>query len=270
MCNVSIIMGVYNNQTTLRQALDSIISQTYNDWEFVICDDASTDCSYEILLEYKQKYPDKIILLRNSENMKLAFSLNRCLKKARGKYIARMDGDDISNKHRLEKQVQFLENNHQYDLVGTLMQSFDKNGLKHIVNIKEIPEKTDLPIFNPFHHATIMMKKSVFNKLNGYTVSKKTRRMEDVDLWYRFYENKFKGYNMQEVLYYVREDEAAYKRRKFTYYLDASKIVWSGVKRLNLPKKYYIYSFKPIMAWLTPRKLKVYWRKNKFRSKAND
>lgn len=265
MALVSVIMGIYNCEDTLKTAIDSILNQTFEDWEMIMCDDGSQDHTYEIASEYCSMYPEKIILLHNEKNMKLAASLNRCLDRATGKYIARMDADDISEKNRLEKQVNFLENNPQFDLVGTLMQSFDENGLKHVVKIKQIPSREDLPVFNPFHHATIMMKKSAYKALNGYTVSKRTSRMEDVDLWYRFFKAGYKGYNLQKVLYYVREDKNAYKRRKLKYYIHAALIVHDGIKLLELSPKYYIYCIKPILAWIFPHKLKVLWRKRKFR-----
>lgn len=264
MALVSIIMGIYNCADTLQYAIDSILNQTFTDWELIMCDDASVDQTYEIANQYYQDNPEKIVLLRNKKNMKLAATLNKCLQNASGKYIARMDADDISENRRLEKQVSFLENNPDYDLVGTLMQSFDEKGLKHVVRIKEIPQKEDLPVFNPFHHATIMMKKSIYYALEGYKVSVRTSRMEDVDLWFRFFAAGYKGYNLQEVLYYVREDEQAFKRRKLRYYIHASMIVKDGIKMLKLPKRNYIYCIKPLAAWIVPRKMKILWRKNKF------
>ena len=102
---VSIIMGIYNCQDTLPEAIDSILEQTYTNWELILCDDCSTDNTYSIAEQYKNKYPEKIILIRNSENKKLAFTLNHCLEYATGEYVARMDGDDISAPNRFEKQL---------------------------------------------------------------------------------------------------------------------------------------------------------------------
>ena len=104
---ISVIMSVYNSEATLRESIDSILAQTYPDWEFIICNDASTDGTQAILEEYAEKDPERFILLKNEENKRLAFSLNRCLEKATGFYVARMDGDDISLPERFEKQVCF-------------------------------------------------------------------------------------------------------------------------------------------------------------------
>ena len=110
---VSIIMGIYNCASTLPEAIDSIINQTYNNWELIMCDDGSVDNTYEIADKYRNQYPKKIVLLKNEKNMGLNYTLNECLKHSSGEYIARMDGDDLSLPTRLEKEVAFLENNTQ-------------------------------------------------------------------------------------------------------------------------------------------------------------
>ena len=94
-------MSVYNGEKTLGKAIDSIIAQTYEDYEFIICDDASTDGTWSILEKYCEA-DNRIILLRHSENKGLGASLNDCLQAARGKYIARQDADDISKPERIE------------------------------------------------------------------------------------------------------------------------------------------------------------------------
>lgn len=257
---VSIIMGVYNCENTLEESIRSIIYQTYTDWELIICDDASIDNTYNIAKQFESQ-DSRIRVLRNKENRGLAATLNECLKYVNGDYVARMDGDDISESNRLEIQIKFLEENREYDLVGSLMQSFDEKEEKHIIGIKEIPAKTDLPKFNPFHHATVLMKRDVMVKLQGYRVTKNTRRAEDVDLWFRFYKNGYKGYNLQLPLYRVREDKNAYKRRKLIYSIQASQVLYQGIKLLELPPYYYIYIFKPVISWLLPVSIKQYWRK---------
>lgn len=257
---VSIIMGIYNCEDTLPEAIDSILAQTYTDWELIMCDDASRDSTLEIAQSYSDKYPSKIRVLHNEKNLMLAASLNRCIELVRGEYIARMDGDDISECTRLEKQVDFLDTHSEYQIVGTWMQAFDENGTKNVISIKDIPQPTDLPKFNPFHHATVMMRSNAMKKLNGYTVSNFTRRTEDVDLWFRFFCEGYRGYNLNEPLYWVREDENAYKRRKLKYSVDASRVLCRGIKLLRLPAKYYIYAVKPIVSWAMPHGLKLFLR----------
>ena len=260
MPKVSVIMGVYNGENTVREAIDSILNQTFTDWEFVICDDASTDNTFNILNEYKEKYPDKFVILHNDKNLMLSGSLNRCLEAANGEYIARMDDDDKSLPIRFEREVEFLDSHKDVSVVGSNVQFFNENGLGEIIHKKDEPTVYDLPKSNPFFHPTIMMRKVAYDTLNGYTRSEKTRRMEDVDLWYRFYAHGFKGRNIPEVLLHYRLNDAAFKKRKLRYSADASKIVFNGVRMLGLPKKYYFYALKPIVSWATPEKLKSLYR----------
>ena len=252
---VSIIMGAYNCESTLHEAIRSILDQTYGDWELIVCDDCSTDSTLKILNQYASK-DKRIVVIKNKKNVGLAASLNHCLKYVKGNYIARMDSDDISVSTRLEAQVKFLDAHLEYDLVGTLMQNFDDYGVKEVVNHIEIPTKFDLPKGATFFHATVMMRKKVMETLNGYNISKHTIRTEDVDLWYRFFAAGFRGYNIQEPLYLVRTDENAYKRRKLKYMFHASYIIWYGCKMLELPLGYRIYCVKPILSWIFPSFLK--------------
>lgn len=249
---VSVIMGIYNCEDTLSESIESILNQTYNDWEFIICDDASTDNSFMIASHYALQYPNKIKVFRNERNLKLAATLNKCLEIANGEYIARHDGDDISIPERFEKQVTFLDSNPEYMLVGTGMIPFDENGDIGVRLGLTEPKKEDIAINNGFMHATIMMRKEAYRNLNGYRVVTQTRRAEDFDLWIRFYAMGFKGYNLQEPLYKVREDKNAFNRREFKYYLDTAFLIYYGCRLLDLPIRYYLFIGKPILSGLTP------------------
>lgn len=252
MPTVSIIMATYNCEDTLRRALDSILNQTYKDWEFIICDDCSSDNTYNILQEYQSKYPDKFVVLRNQVNSKLPYSLNRCLEVSKGTLIARMDGDDESCPERLERQVDFLNIHSEYSMVGTAMTPFDEHGQKATRYAKEIPEARDMLSRSPFFHATILMRKEAYQRVGGYTVSKRTVRAQDYDMWFRFFALGMRGYNLQEPLYFVLEDTSAIKRRtlKTRCYEVLTKI--KGYRLLHYPWYFYVFAFKPIFAALTP------------------
>lgn len=257
---ISVIMGVYNSENTLEDAIKSIIKQTYTDWELIACDDCSTDHTLEILEKYS-KIDSRIKVIKNNKNSGLAASLNHCLKYVRGEYIARMDSDDKSNPVRFEKQVAYLKQHPDYQLVGTYMQEFDGDCTGRIIEAKLHPTKYDLPKGAPFAHATILIRTEAMKELNGYCISKHTIRTEDVDLWYRFFAKGFKGANIPQTLYYVRTDEAAYKRRKLKYMFHAAYIIWYGCDLVNLPQYYKIFCIKPILSWLFPKKLKIILRK---------
>ncbi len=259
---ISIIMGIYNCADTLSDAIDSILAQTYTNWQLIMCDDCSTDNTFDVAKSYQQKYSEKIILIRNEVNSKLAFSLNHCLKYADGEFIARMDGDDTSTPERFNKQVEFLNNNPQYDLVGTAMQRFNSKGLANIDYPVEFPDKFTLRNHVPFNHATIMARRTVYDTLKGYTVSKRTVRGQDADLWFRFYHAGFIGCNLMEPLYNVREDENAIKRRTAKGRINALKTTWFGYNLLGFPKHWLIVpTVRTLVKVITPYKITELYRK---------
>lgn len=114
-------MGIYNCASTLKEALESLLHQTYQNFEVIMCDDGSTDNTLQIAQQYVKEYPEKFILLKNGKNLGLNKTLNKCLYQAKGEYIARMDGDDISLPERFEKEVDMLDRNPQFALVSTPM-----------------------------------------------------------------------------------------------------------------------------------------------------
>ena len=264
---ISIRMGVYNCESTLRESLDSIINQTFNDWELIICDDCSTDNTFKIVQEYSKKYPKKIIVLKNDKNLTLGPTLNRCIQKVRGKYIARQDGDDFSDKNRLMEQFDFLEKNEQYDLVGTNMVSFDENGTKGVHKLKSVPDKKDLIRYGvTFSHATILIKTSVMKKLEGYSSEWYAIQAEDYELWSRFFENNFRGFNLDRNLYFVREDIQTYKRKNIRRRLRGFALRFKINKRLNANIYEYIFVMKDVIALIIPRKLFVKYYNFKIRN----
>lgn len=246
---ISVIMSVYNCGELVRQSIDSILAQTYTNWKFIICNDCSTDNTAEILQEYADNYPDKFLIINNQKNSRLAASLNHCLKYADGEFCARMDGDDYVASDRFEKQVKFLREHPQINLVGTLMQTFDREGnLGSIISYEKYPDKFSLRFGPCFSHASIMTYTNVYNEIGGYTVSKRTMRSQDYDLWFRFFAKGFVGANLQEPLYFFREDENAFLRRKPNLYLWAMVTRWKGFRLLKYPIKYYWRILTPFIA----------------------
>lgn len=118
---ISVIMGIYNCSPTLDEAIESIINQTYENWELIMCDDGSTDDTYKKALKYREKYGEKILVLKNEQNKGLNYTLNKCLEVATGEYVARMDGDDISLPTRFEKEIGYLETHPEIAIVSTPM-----------------------------------------------------------------------------------------------------------------------------------------------------
>lgn len=261
---VSIIMGIYNCADTLRESVDSILSQTYNDWELIMCDDASNDNGKTLYIaqDYADKY-ENIKVIRNNKNLGLAATLNHCLEHANGEFIGRMDGDDISLPTRFQKEVEFLDKHPEYAFVSSGMICFDENGEWGRILTKEKPQKKDFIKSSPFCHAPVLMRKSILSEIGNYTVRPSLRRGQDYYLWHKFYASGYKGYNLSEPLYKMRDDKNATNRRTLRVRLNAVKTRWEVLSNLKLPFVYRIYAFRPIIVALTPRFIYNYIHKRK-------
>ena len=227
---ISVIMACYNCEKTLGKAIDSILEQTYKNWIMICCDDGSSDQTYDILKRYKKRYPEKFIVIKNKKNRQLPYSLNRCLKYVKTELVARMDADDWSTPERFEKQVSFLREHPEYDLVGTGVSVSD--GKRKIASIIKVPVPTKKTMLksNAFSHATIMTYKRVYDELGGYSLDPMVLRVEDVDLWCRFLAKGYKGYNLAEELYVILEDENAVKRRTIKARINSARTRHRGYK----------------------------------------
>ena len=235
---VSVIMGIYNCEKTLREAVDSICRQTYSNWELILWDDGSTDGTYELARQIAGQDHDRIKLFHGEKNRKLSYALNQCLNHAEGELVARMDGDDISHPDRLQKQVDYLRKHPETDLVGTQMMWFDEEGHSGTLKAPLQPKPEMLRGGVPIHHATIMTYRTVYEALGGYTESDMVEGVEDVDLWFRFFEHGFQAATLDEILYDVRMDREALKRRTLGRRIRSIRTRAAGYKRLGFPRKW--------------------------------
>lgn len=249
---VSVIMGIYNCADTLPEAIECILNQTYPDWELIMCDDGSEDDTYKVAAGYSSNYPDKIVLLRNKKNQGLNKTLNNCLDAAKGRYIARMDGDDLCSYNRFQKEIEFLEANNDFAIVSTNMEYFDEQGVFGKSSSKEYPQKKDIVKGTPHCHAPCMVRKEAYDVVGGYSVDKKLLRVEDYHLWIKIYAHGYKGYNIQEPLYQMRDDRNATKRRRFRYRLNEAYVKLLAVKLLKLPLWNAVYALRPIIVGMMP------------------
>lgn len=251
---ISVIMGIYNCSSTLVEALDSLYNQTYQNFKIILCDDCSTDNTFQVAQDYASKH-DNIILIKNDKNLRLAATLNHCLEYADTEYVARMDGDDVSLNTRFEKEIIFLDTHPEYALVSCPMIYFDNNGDWGKGKSKETPQILDFVKGSPFCHAPVMMRRSALNNVGNYTVKSTLRRGQDYYLWHKFYVYGYKGFNLQEHLYKMRDDKMAAKRRTFRDRLNATRVRLEVYKHLGIPLKYYPTAFKGILVGLLPMKL---------------
>ena len=255
MACVDVIMAAYNDEKRICAAIESILAQTFEDWRFIICDDGSKDNTYYVISRYAEKYPQKILVMRNEENKGLTFTLNRLIKETTAKYIARMDSDDRSKPKRLEQQVYFLDYHSEYAMVGTNVEKFDENGVFSVSRYPEKPDKKSFLWNSPFAHPSIMIRQEVLNILNGYNDKPRTYRCEDYDLWMRMYEKGYKGFNIQEPLLEYYEGKDSFRKRKFKYRITEMKTRWIGFLRLGLFPIGLLFMLKPLIVGLLPRGL---------------
>ncbi len=183
---VSVVMGVYNGSQYLSESVESILNQTFKDFEFIILDDGSTDNSWEILTEYAE-HDRRIKLFKNEENIGLTKSLNKGLKLAQGEYIARQDADDISLPERLEKQIKFLDEHSEVILVSANYEYIDSTGLSlGKLQLAEDPILTAwyLLFYNRIGaHGLTMFRHKVVSEIGGY--AENYRYSQDYELWSR-------------------------------------------------------------------------------------
>lgn len=262
---ISIIMGIYNCSSTLVEALDSIVNQTYTDWELIMCDDGSNDRTYEIAREYIENHPTyRMKLLKHELNMGLNQTLNDCLKEATGEYIGRMDADDISLPTRFEKEIAEFEKDPNLSVVSCPMIYFDENGDWGVGKCSNTyPEKNNL-VFGTIHaHAPCLVKAEALRAVNGYSVGKRLLRVEDWHLWIKIYASGRYGKNLSQPLYKMRDDQLASKRRKFKFRLNEAYVSRLAVKEFGLSKWKYLYSLRFIIVGLLPMPLYKYLHRKK-------
>ena len=228
---ISVVMSVYNGEKYLREAVESTLNQTLTDFEFIIINDGSTDKTREIL----EGYNDPRIRLFNNANKGLTKSLNEGIQYSKGEYIARMDGDDISLPNRFERQVVFMDSHIEIAMCGTWAEFTDKDGnnnglYKTPVSSGEIHAM--LIRHNPFIHSSVIIRKSIFDKVGLYDES--FRRVQDYELWTRIVP-LFETANLPEVLLKYRVLKSSITNsNRFKVKIAGLKIRLLGIWRLSL------------------------------------
>jgi len=205
-------MPVHNGQSYLREAMDSVIGQTYQDWEFLIVDDGSTDDTPRILNEYSRR-ENRIRIVQNPSNLGISMSLNKGLAVASGTFVARMDADDICLPSRIGKQVDFLESHPSVGICGTWVQPL--GGRKE--TMVRYPREHDLitctHLFTPaLAHPSVMMRRDTLEK-HGLLYSTQFPYAQDYEFWVRC-SHHTRLANIDEVLLILRQHENKISEKK--------------------------------------------------------
>lgn len=248
---VSILMGIYNCAPTLGECLDSIVRQTYTDWEMILCDDGSTDETLSMAREWARRDP-RFKVLVNERNLGLARTLDRCIAEASGELLARQDGDDLSEPDRLAKLVAALDAHPEIAVVSSWMSCFDEHGFWGQVRTKPFPAPADFLSGSPICHAPCMMRRAPVLSVGGYGSQSWVLQVEDLFLWLRLYAAGYRAMNLQEPLYRVRDDQNAQSRRHLTRRWNETRVRWKGFRMLGLPWYQRWWAIKPILVWALP------------------
>lgn len=197
---ISVVLSVYNGERYLRQSIESILNQSFTDFEFIIIDDGSTDSSKKIITSYD----DSRIRFISHENRGLVAALNEGIGVARGRYIARQDDDDVSLRHRFKTQVALLESNKELVVVGSSIIVINEQGertAEHRILLEDRELRDELLIRSPFAHGSIMVKTEAIKRAGLYR--EEYWPAEDYDLWVRI-AAQGKLANVDEPLYKYR------------------------------------------------------------------
>ena len=251
---ISVIMGTRYRRpdiSLLRRSVESILEQTYQDFEFLICDDGSTTAA-KALLERIVSEDRRVRLVQDPGCLDLASKLNLCLAYARGNFIARMDDDDRSCPDRLEKELAYLKADQGAAFVGcnvALIQEEKKIGERHL---PERPKVEDFYLTQPYIHPALLFRREALEAVGGYSESRDCVLCEDYDLLLRLYQTGFAGANLRVCLldYTVPSDPKG--GRKMGHRINEMKTRYRRFKELGRLPGALPYVIKPIAVGLVP------------------
>jgi len=220
---VSVIMPTWNGERFLRPAIDSVLSQTFTDFELIVIDDASTDNTPRILADYKD---DRLVVITNERNLGIAGATNRGLVEARGEYVALLDHDDISLPHRLQTEVEYLDSHPEIALVGSDATLIDHEGApqaktpalgiwanrQNLQSQDDLDLKWDVLFGCPFYHVSVMVRRSAIVDVGGYRRDPSFQCAQDFELLSRL-ATRYRVANLNDILVLWRRHPEAAGRR---------------------------------------------------------
>ncbi len=253
MARVSVIICVFNGAAVVSSAVDSIMAQTFVDWECIVCDDASSDNTWDVLCGLTRG-DARFILIRNEMNRGPAHSRNRCIEKARGEFIAIQDADDVSMPDRLQKQVDVLDGCRDVSVVGSFARLFDSSGISWgELKVSTAPREKDWLKGSQVIHASVMVRREDLKAAGLY--DENIRKAEDYDLFTRLVARGRKVVTVPEFLYAVRWDASSYDRKGLFSRWEEARVKYRIAKRLTGRWYSFIYMARPILLGLVPPSL---------------
>ncbi len=256
---ISVLMPAYNTEKYISEAIESILNQTFEDFEFIILDDCSTDMTWEIIQRYAKK-DERIVVLRNEENLGIPVNRNKLVSMAKGIYVVWQDSDDISLPYRIEKQFNFMEKNLDVGICGGWLQFFNNENLLGIRKYDNDDKKLRSHIFkySPVAQPVAMIRRFIINDVGMYNVDYKVA--QDLDMSFKI-GIKYKFANIPEVLLNYREHDKSITFKKLkTQELNTIKIrnKYSHISAYKMKTGDKIYNFLQYLSiFIIPPKLKI-------------
>lgn len=261
---VSVIMSEYNtDEKLLKEAIKSILEQTYRNFEFIIVDDNGKNNVQKIVGEFND---NRIKVLKNDRNCGLVYSLNRAIKESNGKYLIRMDTDDFSYKDRIEKQVDFMEQHPEYAVAGTRVDYYDGvNVFAETEFCGEVTKEILLRGSSSITHPSVIMRKEIIGSVGSYQYY---NRCEDYALWIELILNGYRLCVMKEKLLRYHLSLNDYSKRKLSTRKGFFKLLKEKYKKLNPSNmQYCLLLFKTFIAGIIPYKIMAKYHKYKYKIK---
>jgi glycosyltransferase involved in cell wall biosynthesis len=250
----TVLMAVYNDEIFLEQALESILQQLTDDMELLVIDDHSSDRSWKILQDIECKHP-RVRVIRNDKNRGVGYCAYIGVKEAKGKYIIRMDSDDICFPDRFAKQIKFLDENPDVDIIGGAAIEIDEQNRQGV--LRKVPLRHDdivkviwsCPIIQP----AVAFRRERILLAGNYDPT--LRRRIDYDLWFRCLKTGLRFANLPDPLVYYRFTAKSQQKHRLSQAIDQAKIGWRGCRMLKLPWWQYLAVMVPILRAIFPPSL---------------
>lgn len=259
MPKVSVLMPAYNAEKYIAESIESILNQTFQDFELIIIDDCSSDNTWNIMQEYAKK-DDRINIFKNEKNLGIGGNRNRLINLARGKYIVWQDNDDISLPERVEKQYTYMEENIGVGILGGYLQLFNE---KENLSVRKYATddgslRKTIFRYSPVAQPATMIRRSCFDEVGGYDFANPL--IEDIDMSFRI-GSKYKFANLPEIIIKYRQNEnsVTFTRLK-TMELNTLKIRKKYVKNFGYEATIFdkIYNLMQyISIFIIPPRMKI-------------
>ena len=257
------IMGTYNPSNKIFKSVESILNQSYTNFEFIIYNDGSTNPQSQSYIQQIAKLSNKIVLIQSEQNQGLAYALNQCIKAANTDILIRMDDDDISHPNRIEKLVSYASKYPEMAVIGTWTTLRSTSTKEWGVNRPPAnPVLKDVFKGNAFAHASALLQRKALKDVDYYSVDASCNRLEDYDLWLKLYLKGYKGINIKEYLYHILEDLKSVRKRSTKFRLNEFRLKYKYSCSINLPLLLKIrVVLKPLVLILIPLRLYLRIRK---------